>query len=130
MAAQWPALYCGAAHRRPQPEPCMPDAAPIASPALLPERRSLHGPVTLRRLARLGSIYAAIFVAGLLLAHGVSDPHWQAFGLGLMVPGGGFFAHADASTTHGLVHLGIALLAVGAFAVGMMLWFATGNLIA
>jgi hypothetical protein len=68
----------------------MPDTAPAASPALLSERRALCGPITLRRLARLGLIYAAIFAAGLLLAHGVSDPHWQAFGLGLMVPGGGF----------------------------------------
>jgi len=108
----------------------MPDTAPAASPALLPERRALCGPITLRRLARLGLIYAAIFAAGLLLAHGVSDPHWQAFGLGLMVPGGGFFAHADASTTHGLVHLGTGLMAVAAFVFGLMLWFATGNVIA
>src|SRR4051794_22356552 len=139
MAAQWPVLYCRlvlpfcprrAAHPRPQPEPCMPDVSPVASPALLPERRALCGPITLRRLARLGLIYAAIFAAGLLLALGVSDPHWQAFGLGLMVPGGGFFAHADASTTQGLVDLGIALLAVAAFVVGLMLWFAPANVIA
>src|SRR3954466_3913871 len=88
------------AHHRPQPEPCMPDVSPVASPALLPERRALCGPITLRRLARLGLIYAAIFAAGLLLAHSVSDPHWQAFGFGLVVPGGGFFAHADVSTMH------------------------------
>jgi Linalool dehydratase/isomerase len=108
----------------------MQDASPVASPALLPERRALCGPITRRRLARLGLIYAVVFAAGLLLAYSVSDPHWQAFGLGLTVPGGGFFAHADTNTTQGLVHLGTALLAVGAFAFGLLLWFATGNVIA
>src|SRR5215217_4642445 len=100
----------------------MHDAPSVASPALLPERSALCGPITLRRLVRLGLIYAAIFAAGLLLAYGASDPHWQAFGCGLMVPGGGFFAHVEAGTTHGLilglVHLGIGLLAVAAFVFG------------
>src|SRR3954464_15505573 len=142
MAAQWPGLYCRTVHhlpkrlalsfcpRRSQPEPCMQDASPVASLALLPERRALCGPITRRRLARLGLIYAVVFAAGLLLAYSVSDPHWQAFGLGLTVPGGGFFAYADTNTTQGLVHLGTALLAVGAFAFGLLLWFATGNVIA
>ena len=105
------------------------DTSAAAVPAPLPERRALCGPITLRRLARLGLIYAAIFAAGLFLALGVSNPHWQAFGFGMMVPGGGFFAHAD-GTVHGLVHFGAGLMALAAFVFGLLLWFATGNAIA
>ena len=101
----------------------------MADAALLPERRSLFGPVTRRRLIRLALIYAAILAAGLLLVHG-SSPHAQALGLGLMLPGGGFFAHAGLGTAHGLVHLAIGLMAVGMFVVGLAIWFATGNVIA
>jgi hypothetical protein len=108
----------------------MPDTSPAAVAALLPERHALCGPVTRRRLVRLALIYAAVFAAGLLLALGVSHPGWQAFGLGLMVPGGGFFAHADAGTVQGLVHFGAGLTALAVFVFGLLLWFATGNVIA
>ena len=57
-------------------------------------------------------------------------PHAQALGLGLMLPGGGFLAHAGLGTAHGLVHLAIGLMAVGMFVVGLAIWFATGNVIA
>ena len=91
----------------------MSDTRPAAAPALLPERRALCGPVTRRRVVRLWLIYAALFALGLLIAFASADPHWQAFGFGLMVPGGGFFAHADATTVHGLVHLAAGLAALG-----------------
>src|SRR4051794_10747757 len=108
----------------------MPIASTIAGAALLPERRSLFGPVTRRRLIRLLLIYAAILAAGLLLVHGSGSQQGQAFGLGLMLPGGGFFAQAGLGTAHGLVHLGIGLLAIGIFIFGLTIWFATGNAIA
>ena len=75
-------------------------------------------------------IYAAILAAGLLLVHGSDSPQGQAFGFGLMLPGGGFFAHAGLGTAHGLVHLAIGLMAIGMFVFGLAIWFATGNVIA
>jgi hypothetical protein len=108
----------------------MPDTSPAAVPCLLPERRALCGCVTRQRLVRLASIYAAVFILGFLLAWGVSNPRWQAFGFGLMVPGGGFFAHAGIGTAHGLVHLATGLAALAVFVAAVLLWFATGNVIA
>jgi hypothetical protein len=108
----------------------MPDASPAAAAALLPERRTLCGPVTRRRLARLALIYAAVLALGLLLAFGATSPQWQAFGLGLALPGGGFFAHADVHSMHGIVHLGLGALAFAAFVAGLLLWFGTGNALA
>lgn len=107
----------------------MPETSSVAVAALLPQRRALCGPVTLRRLVRLELIYAVVFVLGLLLAYGAANPRWQAFGLGLMLPGGGFFAYAD-GTMHGLVHFAAGVVAFGAFVLGVVLWFATGNVVA
>src|SRR5262245_49028248 len=119
---------CGPSSR--EPEPCMLDPTPRAVTALLPDRRALCGPVTRARLARLAAIYAAVFTLGLLLAFGTSSPQLQAFGLGLMAPGGGFLAHADVVSVHGLVHLAVGLAAFAAFAIALVAWFATGNVLA
>ena len=100
------------------------------APALLPERRFLCGPVTSRRLARSCLVYLGLFSLGLALSQLSGHWGWSIFGLGLMIPGGGFLAHADLATWHGILHLGLAVLALLAFVAGLFLWFATGNVIA
>jgi hypothetical protein len=97
---------------------------------LLPERRSLCGPLTRRRIARLFLVYLAFFLLGLAVAQAARDPQWQAFGLGLMIPGGGFLAHAGLQTWHGAAHVAVAAAAFALFVGALFLWFATGNVIA
>ena len=96
---------------------------------LLPERRNLCGPLTRRRIARLFLIYLALFLLGLAVARAARDPQWQAFGLGLMFPGGGFLAHADLQTWDGAAHVAVAAAAFALFVGALLLWFATGNVI-
>jgi len=72
--------------------------------SLLPERDTMLGPVARRRVARLWIGYAILFVAGLSLSQFASRPSGQAFGLGLMLPGGGFLAHAGTSGL-GIAHI-------------------------
>lgn len=105
------------------------NTSPAAVAALLPQRSALCGPVTQKRLLRLWFIYVAIFGIGFVLAK-VGNAHWQAFGLGLIVPGGGFFAHGDFTSAHGLAHLVAGLIALVAFVVAAGVWFAIGNVIA
>jgi hypothetical protein len=100
------------------------------APCLLPERRNLCGPVTARRIARLCFIYFVCLAVGLAIVQTAGDPRWQAFGLGLLFPGGGFLAHADLHGWHGAAHVGVAAAAFLLFVVALLLWFATGNAIA
>src|SRR5437773_8830072 len=79
---------------------------PLA-PAHLPQRRNLCGPVTAARLARFYATYGALLLTG-LMAQLVESTQWKAFGLGLMIPGGGFLLHANLASAHGLIHLAAA----------------------
>jgi hypothetical protein len=62
----------------------------------------------------------------LLFAH---QDALQIFGLGLMVPGGGFLAHADICTGNGIGHVAAWLCSVGALAFALLVWFGTGNVV-
>jgi len=99
-------------------------------PAALPPYTRVFGPVTTRRVRRLTILYLALAGAGFALAGLSRDAHLQAFGLGLILPGGGFLAHADLTTTMGSRHLAVALAAAGLFIAALTLWFATGNILA
>ncbi len=88
------------------------------------------GPETRRRLARLALIYAGLYGVGLFLAQFAATPGWQAFGLGLMLPGGGFLAYAWDGTLLAALHAVLAFIAFLAFGLAMFLWFATGNVVA
>ncbi len=102
----------------------------MIQPALLPPYTRLFGPVTAGRVVRLILIYLAMAATGLALAKLAPDDHWQAFGLGLVLPGGGFLAHYDLVSAFGLWHVAAALSAAGLFALGLGVWFGTGNILA
>jgi hypothetical protein len=99
----------------------------VLSPARLPERHGSIGPITARRLRRTGFSYVALCIIGFTLALAASTPGWQAFGLGLAFPGGGFLHFVAGGPWSILLHLGCALLTVLLFIVGLILWFGTGN---
>ncbi|MDQ1923521.1 linalool dehydratase/isomerase domain-containing protein [Massilia pseudoviolaceinigra] len=97
---------------------------------LLPPYERLFGPVTQARIIRLCVLYLALFGAGsafLFLSH---QENLRIFGMGLIVPGGGFLAHADICTQNGIGHLLAALAGVAAFGFSLMIWFGTGNILA
>src|SRR5262245_1621182 len=100
------------------------------APALLPERRTLCGPITARRIARTCALYGLAFLVGFAVTQLAASQQWRTFGLGLMVPGGGFLAHADLVSSHGLAHTATAVAAICLFLAALVLWFATGNALA
>ncbi len=102
--------------------------APIIG--LYPLQRGLFGPVTLYHIVRFLRIYLLILLLGFAFTQLALTPHWQIFGLGLMIPGGGFLAHANFETAAGLIHLATAFIAFLAFSVTVIGWFATGNAVA
>jgi len=104
---------------------CAKDLAVV--PCLFPQRRHLCGPVTSRRILRSFLVYLALFASGLIIAELAEASSWRAFGLGLMLPGGGFLADADAQSWHGAAHLAIAAMVLAAFVAALFFWFATGN---
>jgi hypothetical protein len=89
----------------------------------LPQRSRFNGPVASRRLRRTLAGYLVVAVLGLLPTVLGSAVSWQAVGLGLVLPGGGFLVLGWWAA------LGIALTAL-AFALALLLWFATGNVLA
>ncbi|MEX2555418.1 MAG: hypothetical protein WEB06_07295 [Actinomycetota bacterium] len=61
----------------------------------IPDRRRPHGPLTLRRLRVMAVVLWTIWVIGLVPVIADWAPHWKAFGLGLLFPGGGFLYTSD-----------------------------------
>jgi hypothetical protein len=96
----------------------------------LPPYRHLFGPVTRKRLIRLFLLYLVLLGAGsalLLLTH---QDQLRILGMGLILPGGGFLAHADICTASGIGHLLAAACAMAAFVFSLAIWFGTGNILA
>lgn len=95
---------------------------------LLPQRRATLGPLTRSRLWRTAMIYALVASVGLALAIISESRGMQAFGLGLVFPGGGFvhYLTADGLAVHALLAVASILLVC----VGLFLWFWTGNALA
>src|SRR4051794_26397040 len=90
-------------------------------PALLiPDRQRVHGPVTASRLRRTLAGYLLLAVAGLLPAVVDGTPAWKAFGLGLVVPGGGFLYTSDP------VFVAVTLVL---FVATLAFWFGAGNIV-
>jgi Linalool dehydratase/isomerase len=86
----------------------------------LPELKAPLGPVTRRVQTRALVIYLLVAAFGVGLAFLGESPRLQAFGLGIIIPGGG------------LVYTGqwITLILVAVFfAVSFLIWFASGNII-
>lgn len=97
--------------------------------SLLPDRLNLCGPITQRRIIRLGLVYLGMFSLGLILLSSGSA-RWQIFGLGIILPGGGFLAYADLGTAHAAVHFAWFALTFVSFVAALLVWFATGNVLA
>lgn len=93
----------------------------------LPRRARSVGPVTAARLRRAGIAYAVLAACGLALLLAADSPGLEAFGLGLVFPGGGFLHFLAGGASGVVLHLGCALLALLLFVVALVLWFATGN---
>ncbi|MCK9543005.1 MAG: hypothetical protein M0R03_13340, partial [Novosphingobium sp.] len=90
----------------------------------IPPRRRAHGPLTAYRLRRFYLGLAIIFaLACAPIALGMSTP-WKAFGLGIILPGGGFLYSG------GVLGVVFALLSLAAFAVIMFIWWARGVILA
>lgn len=98
--------------------------------ALLPYKHGICGPVTARRLIRLLLVYLVLFSVGLWCASYANTQGMRIFGLGLMLPGGGFLAHADVSGLSGILHIALGISGILLFGVGIGIWFATGNVLA
>jgi hypothetical protein len=97
--------------------------------ALIPLRDAIDGPLSVSRQRRTLAIYAVMFVAGLALAFSAA-PAGQAFGLGLLLPGGGFSVHLAGGlwgALGGLLGMALSLLLFG---VGLFAWFGSGNILA
>lgn len=95
--------------------------APIVDriPAI-PDITRMHGPITRSILTRFYAMQAAWFIAGMLPVILGMSAQWKAFGLGLVLPGGGFFFAG------GLAGALFGVLSVAAFAVIMFIWWARG----
>lgn len=103
-------------------------AAP-RSIALIPLRDAVDGPLSVARQRRTLLIYAAMLAAGLALALSAA-PAGQAFGLGLLFPGGGFSVHLAGGVWPALgAVFGIALSLLLFFG-GLFAWFGSGNILA
>lgn len=91
-------------------------------------RTSAHGPITLSRLRRSIIGYIVIASLGLVMAM-AAPPFWQAFGLGLILPGGGFLSAMTSGST--VIGFGAAIVLCWVlFAMGFLAWFGTGNIVA
>lgn len=103
------------------PEEAAPSLAPLVDRIpLIPERKTLHGRLTARRLHRFYAMLALIFLIGVAPVLLGMSAQWKAFGFGLIFPGAGFLYAGD-----GVGILGAALSVV-AFAVIMFIWWARG----
>lgn len=98
--------------------------------ARYPTTKALCGPITANRLRRLLFTYIIVLACGAALALGTHHTSWQILGLGLILPGGGFLAHADLHSLSGFIHISMALSGAAVFAVSLIIWFATGNVLA
>ena len=94
-----------------------------------PTRDKPYGPATKRRLWRTRVIYLAIATIGLVLVFGVSSPRWHAFGIGLLFPGAGMFYPAGGAGSV-LLNLIWFVVVIAAFALSLLVWFATANVFA
>jgi hypothetical protein len=109
--------------------PCMsPPSLEAIRPLSFPNRPNLCGPITRRRIVRLCCIYLSIFSLGLVLIS-IGGPKWQVFGLGVIFPGAGFLAFVTADW-HAVAHLAMSAVALLLFVAALVVWFATGNVLA
>jgi hypothetical protein len=86
-------------------------------------RAGSKGPVTASRHRRNALVYGALCVLGILPTFAGMSAGWQAFGLGLFMPGAGFLAVGGWS-------LLLFPLTVGVFWLSVVAWFWAGMVVA
>lgn len=101
----------------------------VNSVGALPPYTRLFGPVTTKKILQLLWLYLLLVAVGSALLLVARQDAAQIFGLGLMLPGGGFLAHADICTGSGIGHVVAALCSVASFAFALLVWFGTGNVL-
>jgi hypothetical protein len=89
----------------------------------MPVRPERNGPVTAARQRRAALVYAAFCLVGLLPVLGGGSAAWQAFGLGLWLPGAGFVAVGGFAVL--LFPLSVVL-----FGLSLIAWFWAGAVVA
>ena len=94
---------------------------------LTPSRPHVSGPITRNKQMRSYLIYFVVYLVALLFILGPSLSLRQ-FGFGLMVPGGAGLANFIESPNW--MTGGMVIGGVGITALGLMIWFATGNVFA
>ncbi|MEO8387663.1 MAG: hypothetical protein ABI893_01930 [Polaromonas sp.] len=101
----------------------------INSVATLPPYTRIFGPVAARKIIQLLKLYLLLITVGSAFLLVARQDALQIFGLGLMVPGGGFLAHADICAGSGIGHIAAWLSSVGVLALALLIWFGTGNVL-
>ena len=87
------------------------------------------GPVAFARQRRSMGLYVALISTALLIGSLAKAPAVKAFALGVIAPGAGFLHWAGPdSATQGLAVM-LAGGGMALFAISLILWFATGNII-
>jgi len=102
---------------------------PRASIAPIALRDALDGPLSTARQRRTLLLYACMALAGLALAL-LAAPGLRAFGLGLMLPGGGFLGHLGNGLGPSLGAIAGLLLSLLLFGAALFAWFGSGNILA
>ncbi|TXH02542.1 MAG: hypothetical protein E6R07_15085 [Nevskiaceae bacterium] len=95
----------------------------------IPWDKGLAGPVTASRWRRSALLYGLLLALGTALAWS-ADPRAASFGLGLVLPGGGFLFHATGALASTALHVGLFLGTLLLFVAALFLWVATGNILA
>ena len=97
----------------------------------IPVRDHPNGPVTRARLRRTFSVIACGWALGLVLLLASGRVALEAFGLGLLLPGGGFAYTADPALAAALFAFGLALVIYWAFGPVLLppaVWIGTAAL--
>jgi hypothetical protein len=71
-----------------------------------------------------------LFLTAAALAFGAESPWLRSLGLGIMAPGAGFILWIAGDPVHALIHAALAAAVMASFVAALIVWFATGNVIA
>lgn len=96
--------------------------------SLLPTYNRLLGVVTQKRLIRLLSIYLLLVLFGSNLFFFSQSTFWKIFGMGLILPGGGFFGYVEMFSLQNVRPILGFLIANFMFIAALGVWFGTGNI--
>lgn len=98
--------------------------------ALIPPDQDPVGPITRRKQRRALVLLAGLALVGVLLAWLPATASWRAFGLGLVLPGGGFLLHATGGVGVVVGHVLLFVLSLVIFLLAFFVWVMTGNVLA